>query len=112
MMRNILVGLVLLLSAACAKDLTPTQEANALLDAYLGVAKPALACVNSPACNEKIGDEVRAADAVAFSYTESVTLAAIAWAEAPEDDKPAKLSVFEKLKILGTAAVGKLAELL
>jgi hypothetical protein len=109
--RTLPVVFVLLL-AACASDQTPTQEAGTLLETYLAVARPALKCVETPACEEKAGDEIRAADAVAFSYTESVTNAAIAWADAPEDQKPAKLSVFDKVLLFGQAAVEKLAHLL
>lgn len=95
--------------AACAGDPTPTQEAGQLLDTYKAVARPALACVQKPACDAKFGDAIRPADLVAFQYTESVTNAAIQWAEAPEDAKPAKLSVFDRVLILGSEAIAALA---
>lgn len=107
--RNLFGAGILLVLAACAGDPTPTQEAGNLLETYKAIAKPALKCVQTPACDEKVGDEVRAADAVAFEYTESVTEAAIAWEEAPEDAKPDKLTVFEKVLLLGRAAVEELA---
>ena len=99
---------LLLLAAACAngpESLTPQQEAVALNDTYQAVARPALKCVESPACEEKAGEAIRAADTVAFGYVEEVSTAAIAYDNAPEDQKPAKLTAFDRILLAGKGAV-------
>ena len=116
--RALAVVPLLLLLGACAGDggLTPTQEAAALNDTYQAAAKPALKCVETPACNEKAGDAIRSADAVAFAYVEGVSEAAIEYAEAPPEEKPEKLSAFDRILIAGKGAVaafnGSLVKLL
>lgn len=100
------------LLAACAHDITPPQEAAGLHKLYDSIAAPAAKCVETPACKAKAGDEIKAADAVAFEYVKSANKAAQDWNGAPEDDKPVAKSTFDKVMELAKGAVAKLAALL
>ncbi len=111
-MRHILcIAAVAVALTGCANR-DPRQEAQALNDLYQAVAEPAARCVETPECKAKAGVEIKAADAVAFPYVEQTTQAAIAYDEAPDDQKPAKLGTFDKVLILGQGAVEALAKLL
>lgn len=101
------IGLV-----GCTSDLTPPQEAVALHNLYDAIAAPAAKCIETPACKAKAGDEIKAADAVAFPYVEEANKSAQAWNDAPDSDKPVAKSTFDKVMVLAKAAVAKLAALL
>lgn len=103
---------VLMIISGCAHDITPPQEAAGLHKLYDSIAAPAAKCVETPACKAKAGDEIKAADLIAFEYVKSANKAAQDWNGAPEDDKPVAKSTFDKVMELAKGAVAKLAALL
>jgi len=116
-MKRIFLATALSLSlAGCSlfgnADLNPPQQAYALNKEYQVAAHAALSCKKLPACWEKAGDAIQAADAVAFDYVESTTEQAKDWNDAPANDKPAELSAFQSIFALAKAAIGKLAGLI
>lgn len=93
-------------------EANPPQQAAALNELYQAVAEPVATCIETPACKAKAGDELKAADAIAYAYVERATLAAKEWNDAPEDAKPAKAGVFAQIADLAKLSIGRLADLL
>lgn len=106
---------VFLLVGGCANMFggdTPPQQAYALNKEYQAVAHVALACLQQEACKDLAGDAIKAADNVAFAYVAQVTAEAKAWDLAPDDQKDAEASGFDKLFSLARSAVTALSDII
>lgn len=97
-----------------SNDLNPPQKAFALNKEYQAAAHAALGCKAIPACWERAGEAIQAADNVAFSYVKSTTEAAQEWSQAPEEGDQSQAAVessFNSLFTLAKNAITKLSAL-
>jgi hypothetical protein len=98
-----------LVLAACANGNNPPQQAYLLNKEYQAGANVALGVVQSPAVPDKVKSCIKVADNIAFNYVTQATNQAKDWNNAPADQKPAELTLFQKLYQLGLSAVGNVS---
>jgi hypothetical protein len=65
--------------------------------------------VQSAPVPQKVKDCVKVTDNIAFNYVTQATQQAKDWNNAPADQKPGELTLFQKLYQLGLGAVGNVA---
>jgi hypothetical protein len=94
---------------ACANGDHPPQQAYLLNKEYQAGANVALGVVQSPAVPDKVKSCIKVADNIAFNYVTQATNQAKDWNNAPDDQKPAELTLFQKIYQLGLSAVGNVS---
>jgi hypothetical protein len=112
MTRLILAALLAAGLMGCAQGKTPLDDAFALNGEYQTVAHAELAFMKSPLADDCSKQKIKAADMVAFSYVSDASAQALAWSQAPDTDKPKQLTLFDRVMLLGNAAVTGLPAIL
>lgn len=108
-MRFLLFAATALFLTACANGDNPPQQAYLLNKEYQAGANVALGVVQSPTVPDKVKSCIKVADNIAFSYVTQATAQAKDWNNAPADQKPGELTLFQKLYQLGLSAVGNVS---
>jgi hypothetical protein len=112
MLRLTIFAALITVLTACAQGQNPPQDAYALNKEYQALAAVELGYLKSGYANPTSACAVKTADNIAFGYVTQATQQAKDWNAASVDDKPAELTLFERLEALARSALDNVTSIM